>query len=65
MPERRDEDDQLEQYRQAAEDALQQLDWCIGFLHGIRKNREAQILSRNRAVIRTHILKRPAEPEPA
>lgn len=65
MPERRDNDDQLEQYRQAAEDALQQLDWCIGFLHGIRKNREAQILARNRAVIRTHILNRPAEPEPA
>jgi len=22
-------------YRLAAEDALQQLDWCIGYLHGI------------------------------
>jgi hypothetical protein len=62
-PDHRD-DDQLEQYRQAAEDALQQLDWCIGFLHGIRRNSEARILARNRAVIRTHILKRPAQSEP-
>ena len=28
-----------ERYRRAAEDALQQLDWCIGYLHGIRKTR--------------------------
>ena len=61
----RDDDDQLERYRQAAEDALQQLDWCIGYLHGIRKNSEAAMLARNRAVIRTHILNRPAEPAPA
>ena len=58
------DDDELERWRQAAEDALQQLDWCIGYLHGIRKNSEAKILARNRAVIRTHILNRPAEHEP-
>ncbi len=29
--------DSEERYRQAAEDALQQLDWCIGYLHGIHK----------------------------
>ena len=29
--------DAEERYRRAAEDALQQLDWCIGYLHGIRK----------------------------
>ena len=30
-------DDETERYRRAAEDALQQLDWCIGYLHGLRK----------------------------
>ena len=58
-------DDKLERYRQAAEDALQQLDWCIGYLHGIGKAPQARILARNKAVIRTQILKRPAEPAPA
>ncbi len=33
----RDQEWEVERYRQAAEDALQQLDWCIGYLHGIRK----------------------------
>ena len=28
--------------RQAAEDALQQLDWAIGYLHGIRKQEISQ-----------------------
>ena len=27
-------DDDGQRYRQAAEDALEQLDWCIGYLHG-------------------------------
>jgi hypothetical protein len=40
--------DQAEQYRQAAEDALQQLDWCIGYLHGIRKGKISRQLAKNR-----------------
>jgi hypothetical protein len=46
---------QVERYRRAAEDALQQLDWCIGYLHGIHKTRIARALSRNRGVIREHL----------
>lgn len=42
------DDDELERYRQAAEDALQQLDWCIGYLHGIRKVDISRALARNR-----------------
>jgi hypothetical protein len=57
-------DDELERWRRAAEDALQQLDWAIGYLHGIRKNKEARALSANRRIIREHILERPAEPLP-
>jgi hypothetical protein len=54
-----------EQYRQAAEDALQQLDWCIGYLHGIHKVEISRALARNRGVIRTHLMDRPEEPLPA
>jgi hypothetical protein len=48
-------DDQAEQYRLAAEDALQQLDWCIGYLHGIRKTKISRVLSQNRATIRSRL----------
>jgi hypothetical protein len=57
--------EELERYRQAAEDALQQLDWCIGYLHGIRKVDISRALAKNRAHIRTQLLRRPEEPVPA
>jgi hypothetical protein len=57
--------DDLERYRRAAEDALQQLDWAIGYLHGIRKNSEAKMLSSNRQAIRQNLLNREPQPEPA
>ena len=56
---------ELERFRRAAEDALQQLDWCIGFLHAIGKAGEARMLARNRATIRTKILHRESQPVPA
>lgn len=52
-------------YQHAAEDALQQLDWCIGYLHGIRKHRISRALARNRSYIRTHLMDRPEEPVPS
>jgi hypothetical protein len=55
----------LERYRQAAEDALQQLDWCIGYLHGIRKLDVSRALAKNRSYIRSELLKREEEPLPA
>ena len=51
-------------YRQAAEDALQQLDWCIGYLHGIRKQRISMQLARNRTFIRRNLMREPTEPLP-
>ncbi|HET6867783.1 MAG TPA: hypothetical protein VFH80_17835 [Solirubrobacteraceae bacterium] len=57
--------DDGQRYRQAAEDALQQLDWCIGYLHGIRKVRIARQLARNRAYIRRSLMRAPAEPVPS
>ena len=58
-------DEELERYRRAAEDALQQLDWCIGYLHGLRKVEISRALAKNRAYIRTELLDRPEQPDPA
>lgn len=35
----------VERYRRATEDALQQLDWCIGYFHGCGKRGIAKALS--------------------
>ena len=55
---------EVERYRQASEDALQQLDWCIGYMHGSGKRAIARSLSKNRAYIRTQLLKRAEQPLP-
>ena len=52
-------------YRMAAEDALQQLDWVIGYLHGIRKQEISRALAKNRSYIRTHLMQRDEEPLPS
>jgi hypothetical protein len=57
--------EEVERYRQAAEDALQQLDWCIGYLHGIRKLDVSRALAKNRSYIRSQLLKREEQPLPA
>ena len=57
--------DEVERYRRAAEDALQQLDWCIGYLHGIRKLDVSRALAKNRSYIRSQLLQRDEEPLPA
>lgn len=57
--------DEGQRYRRAAEDALQQLDWCIGYLHGIRKTRISAQLASNREHIRSSLLKAPSEPLPS
>ncbi len=48
--------EQAERYRQAAEDALGQLDWCIRYLNGIHKQRIAARLAKNCAYIRRELL---------
>ena len=58
-------DEELERYRRAAEDALQQLDWCIGYLHGIRKLEISRALAKNRAQIRSELLQTSKQPVPA
>jgi hypothetical protein len=56
--------EEMERYRQAAEDALQQLDWCIGYLHGIRKTAISRALSRNRSHIRSRLMQASEQPLP-
>jgi primase-polymerase (primpol)-like protein len=56
---------EVERYRKASEDALQQLDWCIGYLHGTGRMGVARSLAHNRSYIRTHLLRRAEEPVPS
>jgi hypothetical protein len=54
----------VDRYRQAAEDALQQLDWAIGYLHGIHKTDISRALAKNRSFIRRRLMDQPEEPLP-
>jgi hypothetical protein len=56
---------EADRYRKAAEDALQQLDWAIGYLHGIRKVQISRALAKNRSQIRRDLMGRPEQAMPA
>jgi hypothetical protein len=56
--------EETDRYRQAAEDALQQLDWAIGYLHGIRKVEISKALAKNRSFIRQRLMGESEEPLP-
>jgi hypothetical protein len=47
----RDLDHETQRYRKAAIAALDQLEWCIGYLHEIREPKLARALARNRKEI--------------
>jgi hypothetical protein len=57
-------DTDREQYRRAAEEALQQLDWCIGYLHGIRKTQLSTRLAKNREFIKRKLMQEATAPTP-
>ena len=61
----RELENEVERYRRASEDALSQLDWCIGYMHGCGKKGLARSLSKNRGYIRTHLMKRSEQPVPS
>ena len=56
--------EEVDRYRTATEDALQQLDWCIGYFVGAKQQGLAKSLGSNRSFIRKHLLKMPAQPLP-
>lgn len=62
---RDDNGDETDRYRQAAQDALEQLDWCIGYLHGIHKTKISAQLARNRAHIKRNLLHQAEQPVPS
>jgi hypothetical protein len=55
---------EAERYRNAAEEALQQLDWCIGYLHGIRKAQLSTRLAKNREFIKRSMMHEKTAPVP-
>jgi hypothetical protein len=55
---------EAERYKQAAHDALEMVDWCIGYLVGTRKDSIASRLAQNRAHIRRELMREPEEPVP-
>ena len=57
-------DSESDRYRRAAEDALQQLDWAIGYLHGIKKTDISKALAQNRSYIRRSLMGEADEPLP-
>lgn len=60
----RELEEEVDRYRRASEDALQQLNWCIGYLHGCGKKSLARGLATNRSHIRKHLLHRSKQPVP-
>jgi len=57
MAEKRDDDarrgdDEIARYRLAAEETLEQLEWCVQYLHRIHKSRIADVIDKNRRSIR-------------
>ena len=52
-------------YQKAAQDALEQLDWCIGYLHGIHKTKISAQLAKNRAHIKRDLMGDAEEPVPS
>jgi hypothetical protein len=57
-------DNEAMRYRRAAEEALQQLDWCIGYLHGIRKAELSTRLAKNREFIKRNLMREATAPTP-
>jgi hypothetical protein len=55
---------EVDRYRTACEDTMQQLDWCIGYFTGCNKRGVAKALAANRSAIRRRVLKRDEQAVP-
>jgi hypothetical protein len=47
--------EEVERYRRATEQILDQLDWCVDYLYRIRKPRIARVIASNRREIRQRL----------
>jgi hypothetical protein len=45
-------EEEIARYRRAAEETLEQLEWCVNYLYRIRKGRIAEVVDNNRRHIR-------------
>ena len=54
----------VDRYRNACYDSMQQLSWCIGYLAGNKRPRQAAAISQNLAFIRRAVLNRAPEAMP-
>jgi hypothetical protein len=54
----------VERYRNACYDSMQQLSWCIGYFAGSHKAKYAHGMANNLAHIRRAVLNRAPEPMP-
>ena len=48
-------EDEIARYRRAAEETLEQLEWCVNYLHRIRKSSIADVIDKNRRHIRRQL----------
>lgn len=55
---------EVDRYRTAAEEALGQVDWCIGYFTAQRQHAIAKSLNTNRSYIRSHWMQRAEQPLP-
>jgi hypothetical protein len=53
-----DDKDEAERYRLAAEETLDQLDWCVKYLYKIHKPRIARVIEQNERTIRARMRER-------
>jgi hypothetical protein len=55
---------EADRYERAATEALEMLDWCIGYLVGCHKDKIASRLAENRRYIKENLMKEPEDPVP-
>lgn len=51
------QEDETERYRQAAHQALDQLDWCVEYFRRIRKPTISKQIARNRSAIAQRLVR--------
>jgi hypothetical protein len=52
----RQRDEEITRYRAAAEETLEQLEWCVNYLHRINKSKIANAIDKNRRQVRRRMM---------